>query len=65
MVRIWDKNMEDLAVEEICKKINIQANLIDLQSKNKKRINSALTTLPNGNRKILTTWTLIGKTCAL
>lgn len=37
--------MEDLTVEEICKKINIQANLIDLQSKNKKRINSALTTL--------------------
>lgn len=37
--------MEDLTVEEICKKINIQANLIDLQSKNKKRTNSALTTL--------------------
>jgi hypothetical protein len=45
LVRVWDKNMEDLTVEEICKKINIQANLIDLQSKNKKRINSALTTL--------------------
>ncbi len=37
--------MEDLTVEEICEKINIQANLIDLQSKNKKKINSALTTL--------------------
>ena len=37
--------MEDLTVEEICERINIQANLIDLQSKNKKKINSALTTL--------------------
>lgn len=37
--------MEDLTVEEICRRINIQANLIDLQSKNKKKINSALTTL--------------------
>ena len=27
--------MEDLTVEEICRRINIQANLNDLQSKNK------------------------------
>jgi len=38
-------NIENLTVEEICERINIQANLIDLQSKNKKKINSALTTL--------------------
>ena len=37
--------MEDLTVEEICRRINIQTNLKDLQSKNKKKINSALTTL--------------------
>lgn len=37
--------MEDLTVEEICRRINIQANLNDLQSKNKKKINSAITTL--------------------
>jgi hypothetical protein len=37
--------MEDLTVEEICRRINIQANLNDLQSKNKEKINSALTTL--------------------
>ena len=37
--------MKDLSVEEICKRINIQANLNDLQSKNKKKRNSALTTL--------------------
>jgi len=38
-------NIEDLSVEEICKRINIQTNLIDLQSKNEKKRNSALTTL--------------------
>ena len=38
-------NMEDLTVEEICRRINIQANLNDLQSKDKKKIRSALTTL--------------------
>lgn len=37
--------MEDLSVEEICRRINIQANLNDLQSKNKEKRNSALTTL--------------------
>ncbi len=37
--------MEDLTAEEICSRINIQANLNDLQSKNKKKISSALTTL--------------------
>jgi len=37
--------MEDLTVEEICRRINIQTNLNDLQSKNKKKRNSALTTL--------------------
>ncbi len=37
--------MEDFTVEEICRRINIQANLNDLQSKNKKKRNSALTTL--------------------
>ena len=37
--------MEDLTVEEICRRINIQANLNDLQSKNKEKRNSALTTL--------------------
>ena len=38
-------NMEDLTVEEICRRINIQANLNDLQSKNKEKRKSALTTL--------------------
>ena len=38
-------NIENFTVEEICERINIQANLIDLQSKNKKKINSALNTL--------------------
>ncbi|OQY09407.1 MAG: hypothetical protein B6I30_09895 [Desulfobacteraceae bacterium 4572_187] len=38
-------NMEDLTVEEICRRINIQTNLNELQSKNKKKRNSALTTL--------------------
>jgi len=37
--------MEDLTVEEICRRINIQANLNDLQSKNKEKRKSALTTL--------------------
>ena len=37
--------MEDLTVEEICRRINIQANLNDLQLKNKEKRNSALTTL--------------------
>ncbi|MBW1727407.1 MAG: hypothetical protein JRF31_09130 [Deltaproteobacteria bacterium] len=37
--------MEDLTVEEICRRINIQTNLNELQSKNKKKRNSALTTL--------------------
>ncbi len=37
--------MEDLTVEEICRRINIQANLNDLQSKNQEKRNSALTTL--------------------
>lgn len=37
--------MEDLTVEEICRRINIQANLNDLQSKNKEKTNSALNTL--------------------
>jgi hypothetical protein len=38
-------NIENLTVEEICEKINIQPNLVDLQSKNKKKVRSALTTL--------------------
>jgi hypothetical protein len=42
-------NMEDLTVEDICRRINIQANLNDLQSKNKEKIS-----LPYGYRKILT-----------
>ena len=37
--------MEDLTAEEICRRINIQANLNDLQSKNKEKRNSAITTL--------------------
>jgi len=37
--------MKDLSIEEICRRINIQANLNDLQSKNKEKRNSALTTL--------------------
>ncbi len=37
--------MEDFTVEEICRRINIQANLNDLQSKNQEKRNSALTTL--------------------
>jgi len=38
-------NMKDLTVEEICRRINIQANLNDLQSKSIEKRNSALTTL--------------------
>ena len=38
-------NIENYTVEEICEKINIQSNLVDLQSKNKKKVRSALTTL--------------------
>lgn len=38
-------NIENYTVEEICEGINIQANLVDLQSKNKNKISSALTTL--------------------
>ncbi len=47
--------IEDLSIEEIYQKANIQSNLIDLQSKNKDRINSALNTLAsitkNTNRR--------------
>lgn len=38
-------NIEDMSVEEICKRINIQANLIDLQSRNKKKVSSAIASL--------------------
>ena len=38
-------NMKGLTVEEICRRINIQANLNDLQSKSIEKRNSALTTL--------------------
>ena len=38
-------NIKDLTVEEICRRINIQANLNDLQSKSMEKRNSALTTL--------------------
>ena len=38
-------NIKDLTVEEICRRINIQANLNDLQSKSIEKRNSALTTL--------------------
>jgi len=38
-------NIENYTVEEICERTNIQANLVDLQSKNRKKISSALTTL--------------------
>jgi len=37
--------MKDLTVEEICRRINIQANLNDLQSKSIEKRNSALKTL--------------------
>ncbi len=37
--------MKDLTVEEICKRINIQGNLSNLQSKSIEKRNSALTTL--------------------
>lgn len=37
--------MKDLTVEEICRRINIQANLNDLQSKSIEKRNSAITTL--------------------
>ena len=38
-------NMKDLTVEEICRRINIQANLNDLQSKSIEKRKSALKTL--------------------
>jgi len=38
-------NIEDLSVEEICRRVNIQTNLIDLQSRNKKKARSAITSL--------------------
>ena len=38
-------NIEDLSVEEICRRVNIQTNLIDLQSRNKKKVRSAITSL--------------------
>jgi hypothetical protein len=38
-------NIEDFTAEEICRRINIQANLNDLQSKNIEKRNSAITTL--------------------
>ena len=47
--------VEDLSIEEICQKANIQSNLADLQSRNRDRINSALSTLAsitkNTNRR--------------
>jgi hypothetical protein len=53
--------MEDLTVEEICRRINIQANLNDLQSKNKEKIS-----LPYGYRKILTShWSCPAKSESL
>ena len=38
-------NIKDLTIEEICRRINIQANLNDLQSKSIEKRNSAITTL--------------------
>ncbi len=37
--------IEDLSIEEICKRINIQSNILDLQSKDKGKVKSALNTL--------------------
>ena len=38
-------NIEDLSVEEICRRVSIQKNLIDLQSRNKMKARSAITSL--------------------
>jgi hypothetical protein len=37
--------IEDLSPEEFCKRINIQSNILDLRSKDKERVKSALNTL--------------------
>lgn len=39
--------IENLTIEEILERINIQANLLDLQSDNKQEVNNALSTLAN------------------
>ncbi|MBI2859009.1 MAG: hypothetical protein HYX90_08020 [Chloroflexi bacterium] len=36
---------EDLSIETLCKRMNIQSNLLDLQSKDKEKVTSALKTL--------------------
>ncbi len=38
-------NIKDLSVEEICRRVSIQKNLIDLQSRNKTKARSAITSL--------------------
>jgi hypothetical protein len=37
--------IEDLSLEELCERINIQSNILDLRSKDKERVKSALNTL--------------------
>jgi len=44
-VGILKMDIENISLEEICKKVNIQPNLIDLQSNNREKIKSALTSL--------------------
>lgn len=43
---------EDLSIETICKRMNIQSNLLDLQSKDKEKVTSALKTLSMVTRHI-------------
>jgi len=42
--------IEDLTIEEICKRINIQSNILDLQSEDKGKVESALNTLSSVTR---------------
>ena len=42
--------IEDLSIEEICKRVNIQSNILDLQSEDKGKVKSALNTLSSITR---------------
>lgn len=37
--------IEDLSIEELCKRVNIQTNLLELQSEDEEKVRSALSTL--------------------
>lgn len=42
--------IEDLSIEELCKRVNIQSNILDLQSKDEGKVKSALNTLSSITR---------------